>query len=227
MAQPNQASQNQDPVARLDDIERNAETADRTNPQGAQGSQGGNSPQPDTTAVVTQVQKQQNQTVNADSTPQDQPQGPGDAATDPAAANTPAPTGGDAGTSDQPGESGTSDNPSDANTNEQGEDNQTSANNGIPAPNTSDLHGLELSINEIPNFDSYVTRRELRNAIDKAIQYATESNNSRELLILKKFVNQYFHVVSIRTICSILSQFRLGVKLPVILQKLTQSGVRK
>lgn len=227
MAQPNQASQNQDPVTQLDEIERNAETADRTNTQGAQSSQGGNSPQPDTTAVVTQVQKQANPTVNADSTPQDQPQGPGGTATDPATANTSAPTDGSAGTSDQPGESGTSDNPSDADPNAKDNDNQTSANNGIVAPNTSDLHGLELSINEIPNFDSYVTRCELRNAIDRAIQYATETNNSRELLILKKFKNKYFHLVTIRTICSILSQFRLGVKLPVILQKLTLSGVRK
>ena len=50
----------------------------------------------------------------------------------------------------------------------------------------NDKYGLELSINEIPNFDVFVTRCELSNAIDKAIQTATESNNSRELLILQR-----------------------------------------
>ena len=224
MAQPNQASQNQDPVAKLDELERSAEPADRTNAQGANSSQAG-SPRPDTTAVVTQVNRQDNVQVNADSTPQDPSLDQGASATDPNTA--PAPTGADAGTSDQPGESGSTDTPSDANqTGENGNDNDTSANNGVTPPNLNDKHGLELSINEIPNFDVFCTRCELANAIDKAIQSATESNNSRELLILQRIKTYYFNVLSVKSICSLIMQFQLGVELPVILQKLTQ-GVRK
>lgn len=224
MAQPNQASQNQDPVSRLDELERSAEPADRTNAQGANSPQSG-SPKPDTTAVVTQVKRQDNVQVNADSTPQDPNMDQGDSATDPNTA--PAPSGADAGTSDQPGESGSTDTPTDDGQNsEDGDDNDTSANNGVKPPNLSDRHGLELSINEIPNFDAYCTRCELANAIDKAIETATESNNSRELLLLQRIKIYYLDVLSIKSICSLILQFQLGVKLPVILQKLTQ-GVRK
>lgn len=223
MAQPNQASSNQDPVSKLDELER-SEPADRTNAQGANNSNDG-SPRPDTTAVVTQVNRQDNVQVNADSTPQDQNTNQGDTATDPNTA--PAPTGAAAGTSDQPGESGSTDTPSDTNQPDNGnKDNDTSANNGVPPPDLNDKYGLELSINEIPNFDVFVTRCELSNAIDKAIQTATESNNSRELLILQRIKTYYFNVLSIKSICGLIMQFRLGVKLPVILQKLTQ-GVRK
>jgi hypothetical protein len=224
MAQPNQASQNQDPMSRLDELERSAEPADRTNAQGANSPQSG-SPKPDTTAVVTQVNRQDNVQVNADSTPQSQNTDQGDSATDPNTA--PAPTGADAGTSDQPGESGSTDTPSDGNQkNESGNDNDTSANNGVTPPNYSDRHGLELSINEIPNFDAFCTRCELANIIDKAIQSATESNNSRELLILKRIKTYYLNVLNISSICKLILQFQLGVELPVILQKLKQ-GVRK
>ena len=224
MAQPNQASQNQDPVARLDELERSAEPADRTTAQGANSPQSG-SPKPDTTAVVTQVNRQDNVEVNADSTPQDSNTDQGDSATDPNTA--PAPTGANAGTSDQPGESGSTDTPTDANQKgEDGNDDDTSANNGVKPPDLSDKHGLELSINEIPNFDAYCTRCELANAIDKAIEAATESNNSRVLLILQRIKTYYINVLSIKSICSLILQFQLGVKLPVILQKLTQ-GVRK
>ena len=222
MAQPNQASQNQDPVAKLDELERSAEPADRTNAQGANNS---GSPRPDTTAVVTQVNRQDNVQVNADSSPQDPALDQGGSATDPNTA--PAPTGADAGTSDQPGESGSTDTPTDASqTDDNGNDNDTSANNGVEPPNLDDKHGLELSINEIPNFDVFCTRCELSNAIDKAIQTATESNNSRELLILQRIKTYYFNVLSIKSLVSLIMQFQLGVKLPVILQKLTQ-GVRK
>lgn len=220
MAQPKQASQTQDALSQLDNLERSAEPADRTNTQ-ADNSQ--DSPKPDTTAVVTQVTKQGSTPVNADQVPQgDDPNG---TATDP---NDSAPT--DAsGTSDQPGESGSTDNPTDDDPNSDGKrDEGTSANNGVPPPPLSDLRGLELSINEIPNFDVYVTREELRNMIDKIIQ-STEKNgdkNSRELLVLREYKRKLFHLMSIRSICSFLLNLNLGVELPPILKKITQ-GVRK
>ena len=222
MAQPAQAP-NQDPVSKLDELERSAEPADRTNPQ-ADNSQG--SPKPDTTAVVTQVTKQGSTPVNADQ-PANQDSNPnGGAATDP---NAPAPTEA-SGTSDQPGESGSTDNPTDGEKqNGDGkEDEGTSANNGVPPPPMSDPHGLELSINEIPNFDQYVTKQELRNLIDKVIQNEEKNGhkNSRELLMLKRFMLLYFNTQSVSSICKFLRDLNLGIELPVTLKKITQ-GVRK
>lgn len=222
MAQPAQAP-NQDPVSKLDELERSAEPADRTNPQ-ADNSQG--SPKPDTTAVVTQVTKQGSTPVNADQ-PANQDSNPnGGAATDP---NASAPTEA-SGTSDQPGESGSTDNPTDGEQ-QNGDDNKdegTSANNGVPPPPTSDPHGLELSINEIPNFDQYVTKQELRNMIDKVIQREEKNGhkNSRELLILKNYKRLYFNTQAIRAICQFLLGLNLGFELPVTLRQITK-GVLK
>ena len=219
MAQPVQAPTNQDQVNRN---ERSAEPADRTNTQ-ANSSQG--SPKPDTTAVVTQVTKQGSTPVNADQPAQGSNPRDG-AATDPNAA---APTEA-SGTSDQPGESGSTDNPTDGEQ-QNGDDNGdegTSANNGVPPPPMSDPHGLELSINEIPNFDKYVTIQELRNLIDKVIQDEEKNGhkNSRELLMLKRYKRLYLNTQSISSICKFLKDLNLGIELPVTLKKITQ-GVRK
>lgn len=221
MAQPTKASRYGDPKSQIDVNKSSAEPADRTNPQTS--SEKG-SPKPETTAVVTQVTKQSSTPVNADSVPKDPETDPEGSTTTPT--EEPAPTDSTNGTIDQPGESGSTDNPANADqTNTGDQDEGTSANNnGVPPPNLSDKQGLELGINEIPNFDTYMTRCELRKVVDKAIMKATETNNSRDLLILQQLKTYYFHVMSIRAICNVLLQLNLDAELPVILKNISQES---
>lgn len=218
MAQPNKASQYGDPKSQNDVNKSSAEPADRTNPP--MSSEKG-SPKPDTTAVVTQVTKPNSTPVNADSNPTDPLQDPEGSSTTPSTGE--APTTPDNGTIDQPGESGSTDNPANADQTTPGEnDNGTSANNNgvVPPPDLSDKQGLELSINETSNFDTYMARRELRKSLETAIMKATENNRSRELLILQNLKTYYFNVLSIRSICNIFLQLNLGAELPVILKNI-------
>lgn len=182
----------------------------------------------DTTAVATQVTNDKGVPVGADSIPTNadqnsDPASDGNNATDPEPSSS-TDEGSDIG--DQTGASNSGDDSSDVSQQDEGDDNDSSANNGVPPPDLSDPQGLELSINEIPNFDVYCTRCELLDAIDKAISKATESSNSRELLILKRIKTYYFNVLSIKSICSLILNLQLGVELPVTLRKITQ-GVHK
>jgi len=225
MAQPNKAS---DTNSDNQDIKQkqSSESADQTNTSGSS-IKSMNTKKPDTTAVVTQVTNDKGVAVNADSIPTDanQETDPATDGDDTTNSDTASSTDASSGDMDQPIDSGTSSDQSNEDQPSEGDDNESSANNGVPPPDLSDPKGLELSINELPNFDVYCTRCELLDAFDKAISRATESSNSRELLLLNRIKTYYFNVLSVKSLCDLILQLHLGVELPVTLKQITQ-GVR-